>query len=351
MADYDAKGLQDKDNNKLNFTPTHFMDAQGNSKSIDVEFGNKQDLQKTVNLEQSLSDIRRDFIVSIAYLYILHRLGNNGNNVFVTYKVGELSEEDDYEIKIAYIDVPYSLNDSKKASIHVLLDLTDATRTYPIAANTNFLTVIVRDSDGNNLFHEGGNASAVDCLFGQKYIFHITGNTFTSRPLNRKYYSKAMVEGFVNTNAWSLIGASTVDYKLCNWGEDISAFMPRSSNYTRSQYGYLFTIIYTLSIIVENNSSADINVAFNIGRESFDTNQARPVLVGCGQYAIVPANSRKYIDLSATDSFARSEVENTYGKLNLYMTIDGSSWTSTDRVYVGKGHARLIVDFTDPIQN
>ena len=54
MAEYDAKGLQDKDNNKLNFTPTHFMDAQGNSKSIEVEFGKKQ---STLSLEADSADI------------------------------------------------------------------------------------------------------------------------------------------------------------------------------------------------------------------------------------------------------------------------------------------------------
>ena len=422
MADFDAKRLQDEGGNNLNFVPTNFMDAQGNSKSIEVEFGkkqntlsleadsedisdnttivknldgaklktalavkfwnyikgkansvyaalghshsisdvtglsnaitDKQDLQKTVNLEQSLSDVSYDsIIVSEAYLNILHRLSNNGNNVFVTYKVGELSENGHYEISLAYIDVPYSLNDSKKASIHVLLDLTDATRTYPIADQTNFLMVMVRDSAGNSLFHEGGNAQTVKCILGRKYIFHITGNTFTSRPLNRRYYLKSLVEGFVNTNAWNLIGSSTVDYELCNWGDGISSFMPGSSNKTRSQYGYLFTLIYTLSIIVENNSSADINVAFNLGRTNTDLTQTRPVLVGCGQYVIVPANSRKYIDLSATDVLSRYEFDNTYGNLKLFMTIDGRSWTSTDRVYVGKGHARMIVDFTDPIQH
>lgn len=54
MAEYDAKGLQDKDNNKLNFTPTHFMDAQGNSKSIEVEFGKKQN---TLSVEADSADI------------------------------------------------------------------------------------------------------------------------------------------------------------------------------------------------------------------------------------------------------------------------------------------------------
>lgn len=54
MAEYDAKGLQDKDNNKLNFTPTHFMDAQGNSKSIEVEFGKKQ---STLSVEADSADI------------------------------------------------------------------------------------------------------------------------------------------------------------------------------------------------------------------------------------------------------------------------------------------------------
>lgn len=54
MAEYDAKGLQDKDNNNLNFTPTNFMDAQGNSKSIEVEFGKKQN---TLSLEADSADI------------------------------------------------------------------------------------------------------------------------------------------------------------------------------------------------------------------------------------------------------------------------------------------------------
>ena len=54
MADYNAKGLQDKENNNLNFTPTHFMDAQGNSKSIEVEFGKKQN---TLSVEADSADI------------------------------------------------------------------------------------------------------------------------------------------------------------------------------------------------------------------------------------------------------------------------------------------------------
>ena len=54
MAEYDAKGLQDKDNNNLNFTPTHFMDAQGNSKSIEVELGKKQN---TLSVEADSADI------------------------------------------------------------------------------------------------------------------------------------------------------------------------------------------------------------------------------------------------------------------------------------------------------
>lgn len=54
MAEYDAKGLQDKDDNKLNFTPTNFMDAQGNSKSIEVEFGKKQN---TLSVEADSADI------------------------------------------------------------------------------------------------------------------------------------------------------------------------------------------------------------------------------------------------------------------------------------------------------
>ena len=87
-----------------------------------------------------------------------------------------------------------------------------------------------------------------------------------------------------------------------------------------------------------------------MGRLNTDTSQTRPVLFGGGQYAIVPANSKKYIDLSATDIFTRNDLANTYGDLNLYMTIDGRSWTATDRVYVGKGHGRMVIDLMDPIQ-
>lgn len=54
MAEYDAKGLQDKEGNGLNFTPTHFLDAQGNSHSIQVEFGKKQN---TLSLEADSADI------------------------------------------------------------------------------------------------------------------------------------------------------------------------------------------------------------------------------------------------------------------------------------------------------
>lgn len=400
MADYDAKGLQDQDDNNLNFTPTHFMDAQGNSKSIEVEFGKKQNtisaeddnsdiadntvLAKTlannklkttlavrlwnyikgkinpikqdrltrVELTQTLNDISTDsFILSLAHLNVLNRLGDNGNNVFVTYKVGELTEDGHWEVTAAYIDVPYALSDSKNDELHVLLDLTDAARTYPIIDSSNLLFVQVRDSGGNSLYHEDGSTVSVCCLFGKKYIFHITGNTYTVRPINSKYYARKMTEGFVDTNAWDTIGANTVDYKLCDWGSAISNFTPGvSGNSLLSMYGYQFTLVYTLSIIIENNSSADINVAFNLGKRNTDLSQTRPVLLGCGQYAIVPANSRKYIDLSATDILTRAEFANTYGPLNFYMTIDGRSWTSTDRVYVGKGHAKLIVDLLDPIQ-
>lgn len=400
MADYDAKGLQDQDDNNLNFTPTHFMDAQGNSKSIEVEFGKKQNtisteddnsdiadntvLAKTlannklkttlavrlwnyikgkinpikqdrltrVELTQAASDISTDsFILSSATLNVLNRLGNSGNNVFVTYKVGELTEDGHWEVLRAEIKVPYALSDSKNDELHVLLDLTDAARTYPIVDRSSFLSVYVLDSGGNNLYHEDGSTVYVQCRFGKKYIFHIKGNTYTVRPINSKYYARMMTEGFVNTNAWDTIGASTVDYKLCDWGSAISQFFPGvATNVNLAQYGYQFTLVYTLAIIIENNSSADITVAFNLGRRNTDLSQTRPVLVGCGQYAIVPANSRKYIDLSATDILARSEFNNTYGTLNFYMTIDGRSWTSTDRVYVGKGHAKLIVDLLDPIQ-
>jgi len=54
MADYDAKGLKDQEGNGLNFTPTHFLDAQGNSHSIQVEFGKKQD---TLSEEADSNDV------------------------------------------------------------------------------------------------------------------------------------------------------------------------------------------------------------------------------------------------------------------------------------------------------
>ena len=315
---------------------------------------NKQNRLTRVELTQTGNDISIDsFIASQAYLHILNRLGNNANNVFVTYKVGELTEDGRWEVAVAKIKVPYALSDSKNDELHVLLDLTDAARTYPIVNNSNFLIVQVLDSAGNSLYHEDGTVStvSVQCRLGKKYIFHITGNTYTVRPINSKYYAKMMTEGIVNTNAWDTIGASTVDYKLCDWGSAISRFMPGvGGSVNFSQYGYQFTLIYTLSIIIENNSSADINVAFNLGRLNTDTSQTRPVLFGGGQYAIVPANSKKYIDLSATDIFTRNDLANTYGDLNLYMTIDGRSWTATDRVYVGKGHARMVIDLMDPIQ-
>ncbi len=352
MADFDAKKLEDSDGNGLNLTPTHFLDAKDGKHSIEVEFGKKQNRLTRVELTQTGNDISIDpNVSSFAYLHILDRLDNSANNVFVTYKVGELTEDGHWEVSAAYIDVPYALSDSKNDELHVLLDLTDAARTYPITDSSNFLFVQVRDSGGNSLYHEDGSTVSVCCLFGKKYIFHITGNTYTVRPINSKYYARKMTEGFVDTNAWDTIGANTVDYKLCDWGSAISNFTPGvGGNSLLSMYGYQFTLVYTLSIIIENNSSADINVAFNLGKRSTDLSQTRPVLLGCGQYAIVPANSRKYIDLSATDILARFEFANTYGPLNFYMTIDGRSWTSTDRVYVGKGHAKLIVDLLDPIQ-
>ncbi len=315
---------------------------------------NKQECLTRVELTQAYGDVDRDpYVSSSAYLNVLNRLGNNVNNVFVTYKIEELTENGLYEIVMAYIDVPYALSDSRNDELHVLLDLTDATRTYPITCKSNLLSVSVRDSGSNRLYHEDGSASTVSvrCRFGKKYIFHITGNTYTVRPIDSKYYAKMMTEGIVNINAWGTIGASTVDYKLCDWGSAISQFMPGvGASVNVSQYGYQFTLVYTLSIIIENNSSADINVAFNLGRLNTDTSQTRPVLFGGGQYAIVPANSKKYIDLSATDIFTRNDLANTYGALNLYMTIDGRSWTATDRVYVGKGHARMVVNLMDPIQ-
>lgn len=36
MAEYDAKGLQDKDNNDVNFTPTHYMKSSGSTESIET---------------------------------------------------------------------------------------------------------------------------------------------------------------------------------------------------------------------------------------------------------------------------------------------------------------------------
>ena len=311
---------------------------------------NKQNRLTRVELTQTLNDISTDpFVLSFATLNVLNRLGNSGNNVFVTYKVGELTEEHRWEVSRAEIKVPYALSDSKNDELHVLLDLTDAARTYPIIEASNLLSVYVLDSGGNNLYQEDGSTLQVDCRFGKKYIFHITGSTYTVRPIDSKYYAKTMATGAVNTNAWDTIGASTVDYKLCDWGSTISQFFPAFlGGNVNILYGYQFTLVYTLSIIIENNSSADINVAFNLGRLNLDTSQTRPVLFGCGQYAIVPANSKKYIDLSATDILARADFANTYGPLNFYMTIDGRSWTATDRVYVGKGHARLIVDWMDP---
>lgn len=398
MADFDAKKLEDSDGNGLNLTPTHFLDAQGGKHSIEVEFGKKQNtisteddnsdiadntvLAKTlannklkttlavrlwnyikgkinpikqdrltrVELTQTGNDISTDSLVlSFATLNVLNRLGNSGNNVFVTYKVGELTEEHHWEVSRAEIKVPYALSDSKNDELHVLLDLTDAARTYPMLDTSNLLSVYVLDSGGNNLYLEDGSKVYVNCRFGKKYIFHITGCTYTVRPINSKYYAKTMATGAVNTNAWDTIGANTVDYKLCDWGSTISQFFPGGAqNVNVILYGYLFTLVYTLSIIIENNSSADITVAFNLGRRNTDLSQTRPVLFGCGQYAIVPANSKKYIDLSATDILARADFDNTYGPLNFYMTIDGRSWTATDRVYVGKGHARLIVNWMDP---
>jgi hypothetical protein len=400
MADFDAKKLEDSDGNGLNLTPTHFLDAKGGKHSIEVEFGKKQNtisteddnsdiadntvLAKTlannklkttiavrlwnyikgkinpikqdrltrVELTQTGNDISIDpNVSSFAYLHILDRLDNSANNVFVTYKVGELTENHHWEVEVAEIKVPYALSDSKNDELHVLLDLTDAARTYPMTDSSNFLSVQVRDSGGNSLYHEDGSTVSVRCRFGKKYIFHITGNTYTVRPIDSRYYARMMTEGFVDTNAWDTIGASTVDYKLCDWGSAISQFMPAFfGGNVNIPYGYQFTLVYTLSIIIENNSSADINVAFNLGRLNMDTSQTRPVLFGCGQYAIVPANSKKYIDLSATDIFTRNDLANTYGALNLYMTIDGRSWTATDRVYVGKGHARMVVDYLDPFQ-
>ena len=42
MAEYDAKGLQDKNDNDLNFTPTHYFDGN-TKKNIAEEIGKKQD--------------------------------------------------------------------------------------------------------------------------------------------------------------------------------------------------------------------------------------------------------------------------------------------------------------------
>lgn len=54
MADFDAKKLEDSDGNGLNLTPTHFLDAQGNKHSIEVEFGKKQN---TLSVEADSADI------------------------------------------------------------------------------------------------------------------------------------------------------------------------------------------------------------------------------------------------------------------------------------------------------
>lgn len=422
MADFDAKRLQDEGGNNLNFVPTNFMDAQGNSKPIEVEFGKKQntlsleadsadisdnttivktldgvklktalaikfwnyikgkansvyaalshshsisdisnlsstingkqDQQTRVTLTQSSSDVDTDpVVVGLATLNILRRSVNNGNNIFVTYKVGELS--DGYnDITAAYINVPYAISDPKASGIHVLLDLTDATRTNPLFSSTeNILYLIVRDSGGTSLFREDGKSQTIACRFGLKYIVHITGSTFTAKPIERDDNAYIMPSGNVNTNAWSTIGSGTVDFELCDWGDYIANYIPGTSNAYIKRLGTIFNIVYTLSIIVENNSSSDINVAFNLGRRNRDSSQTRPVLLGCGQYAIVPANSRKYIDLSATDILIYTDFENNTGNLKLYMTKAGGSWTATDRVYIGKGHAVMLIKGLDPIQH
>jgi hypothetical protein len=54
MSSFDAKGFQDKEDNELRFTPTHFLDAQGNPHSIEVEFGKKQD---TLSEEADSNDV------------------------------------------------------------------------------------------------------------------------------------------------------------------------------------------------------------------------------------------------------------------------------------------------------
>lgn len=53
MAEYDAKGLQDKDNNDVNFTPTHYLDG-GTKKNIAEEIGKKQN---TLSVEDDSADI------------------------------------------------------------------------------------------------------------------------------------------------------------------------------------------------------------------------------------------------------------------------------------------------------
>ena len=56
MADFDAKGLQDKDNNNVNFTPTHYMKSGGSKESIETALAGKQDSLSTEANDIAVSD-------------------------------------------------------------------------------------------------------------------------------------------------------------------------------------------------------------------------------------------------------------------------------------------------------
>ena len=56
MAEYDAKGLQDKDNNNVNFTPTHYMKSGGSKESIETALAGKQDSLSTEANDIAVSD-------------------------------------------------------------------------------------------------------------------------------------------------------------------------------------------------------------------------------------------------------------------------------------------------------
>lgn len=61
MSSFDAKGFHDKEDNELRITPTHFLDAQGNPHSIEVEFGKKQN---TISTEDDNSDIADNTVLA-----------------------------------------------------------------------------------------------------------------------------------------------------------------------------------------------------------------------------------------------------------------------------------------------